>query len=118
VARTRRHRAGERLDAAALDVDQRNRGHAHLRVLEQAAADAVPRVLPPHDGERATNIVASGVARGDALRERLQRRIDRDVDREADVDRGACESMRFGPRRGTSTAPRRAHFRATVALAV
>ena len=97
VARTRRHRAGERLDATALDVDQRDRGHAHLRVLEQAAADAAPRVLPPHDAERATDVVAAGVARGDALRERLQRRIDRDVDRKADVDRSAGESMRFGP---------------------
>ena len=50
------------------------------------------RPRPPcADVERATDVVASGVARGRLLRERLQRRIDREVDREADVDRCAAD---------------------------
>ena len=91
VARARRHRARERVDAAALDVDHGDGGHPHLCVLEQPIAKRTAGVILARGAERATNVVAARVARGDALRKRLQRRIDRDVDREADIDLRAAD---------------------------
>jgi hypothetical protein len=88
---TRRERAGERLDAAARDVDHRDRGHPHHRALEQLLSDRAVAVLGATDAERAADVVAAGVASGGLLRERLQRGVDRDVDRIADVDRRAVE---------------------------
>ena len=91
LARARRERAGERLDPAAGDVDDGDRGHPHHRAFEQLRAERLVAVLGAAHGQRPADVVPAGVAGSGLLGERLQRRIDRDVDRVADVDRRAVE---------------------------
>ena len=97
LARARRERAGERLDAPGRHVDHRDRGHAHHRLLEHRRADRASGVLAPRHAERAADVLPPGVARDRLLRERLYRGIDREVDGEADVHRRSADLDAVGP---------------------
>ncbi len=87
----RRQGAGQCFDAAAGDIDDGHRRHAHHRAFEQAVADAATAILGALDAERLADIVPAAVAGRGLLRELLQRRIDGEVDRESDIDRRAVE---------------------------
>ena len=98
LAGARRERAGERLDAAAGDVDHGDRRHPHHRAFEQRLAERLVLVFLAVQAERAAGVVAAGVAGGGLLRERLQGGVDAEVDRETDVDAGAVEDDAVGGR--------------------
>ena len=91
LARARRQRPGQRLDAPAGDIDDRHRRHPHHRAFEQCLPDRPLLVLVAPQAERATVVVAAGIAGRRSLGQRLQHRVDRQIDREAHLDRGAVE---------------------------
>ena len=107
LARARRERAGQRLDAAAGDIDHRHRGHPHHRAFEQRRAElarparhsrlafgrrALRRLVFVASHAQATaDVVPAGVAGGGLLGQRLQRGGYGEGDRIADVDRRAVQ---------------------------
>ena len=96
LARAWRQRAGERFDAAARDVDDRDGRHPDHGVLEHPMSEVVRRIFLARKPERTADVLASGIAGGGPLRQRLHRRVDRKVDRKADIDRRSAERDAVG----------------------
>ena len=97
LTRARRQRTRQRLDAAACDVHDGDRGHADHRLFQHAGTERARGIFFASHAERPAYVVAPGVARGGLLCERLHVGIDGQIDRKTDVDGAAADDDAVWP---------------------